>query len=170
MNKRKRRFPDGLLVLLLFGIFAACILAVLLTGADAYKRLTLRDEQAFDARTAARYLETRLHQADERNGIFPGTFDRKEEGRESYPVLFLEEKVEETSYYTRVYCYDGYLRELFCQAENEMEPEDGEKILPLRQVEFQLTKEGLLLAVLTGTDGKKQQVYYQIRSELEEEV
>ena len=34
---------DGLAALLLFGIFAACVLSVLLSGAGAYRRLTQRD-------------------------------------------------------------------------------------------------------------------------------
>ena len=42
---------DTLLALLLFGLFSVCVLAVLLTGADAYRRLTRRDRLAFDSRT-----------------------------------------------------------------------------------------------------------------------
>ena len=33
----------GLLVLLLLGVFAVCVLSVLLTGAEGYRRLTERD-------------------------------------------------------------------------------------------------------------------------------
>ena len=38
--KRKtiKHHIDGLIALLLFGVFAVCVLAVLLTGADAYRR------------------------------------------------------------------------------------------------------------------------------------
>ena len=41
---------DGLIALLLFGVFAVCVLAVLLTGASAYQRLTQRDMAAYDSR------------------------------------------------------------------------------------------------------------------------
>ena len=37
---------DGLLALLLFGVFAVSILSVLLTGAQVYGRLTQRDQDA----------------------------------------------------------------------------------------------------------------------------
>ena len=47
---------DGLAALLLFGIFAVCVLMVLLTGANAYRRLTERDQQAYQRRTCAQYL------------------------------------------------------------------------------------------------------------------
>ena len=46
----------GLLMLLLFGVFAACVLILLLTGARAYRRLTQRDQAAFDRRTCVQYL------------------------------------------------------------------------------------------------------------------
>ena len=47
---------DTLLALLLFGLFSVCVLAVLLTGADAYRRLTQRDRLAFDSRTCTQYV------------------------------------------------------------------------------------------------------------------
>ena len=39
---------DTLAALLLFGIFAACVLTVLLAGAEAYRRVTERDREAYD--------------------------------------------------------------------------------------------------------------------------
>ena len=60
---------DGLAALLLFGVFAACILAVLLTGADAYRRLTQRDQASYDRRTGTQYIATRVRQADRQDGV-----------------------------------------------------------------------------------------------------
>ena len=42
---------DTLAALLLFGIFAACVLTVLLAGAEAYRRVTERDREDYDRRT-----------------------------------------------------------------------------------------------------------------------
>ena len=50
--KENKRKADAVLVLLLFGVFAVCILSVLLTGADAYRRLAERDEMSYDRRIA----------------------------------------------------------------------------------------------------------------------
>ena len=58
----------GLLMLLLFGVFAACVLILLLTGARAYRRLTQRDQAAFDRRTCVQYLATRVRQGDVAGG------------------------------------------------------------------------------------------------------
>ena len=50
--KRKtiKHHIDGLIALLLFGVFAVCVLAVLLTGAEAYRRLTQRDRARSEER------------------------------------------------------------------------------------------------------------------------
>ena len=55
---------DGLAALLLFGIFAACVLSVLLSGAGAYRRLTQRDLTAYDRRTGLQYIAARVRQAE----------------------------------------------------------------------------------------------------------
>ena len=50
----------GLAALLLFGLFAFCVLAVLLTGAGAYRRLTARDQAAYEWRSCTQYIATRV--------------------------------------------------------------------------------------------------------------
>ena len=85
---------DGLIALLLFGVFAVCVLAVLLTGANAYRRLTERDQSAYSRRTCAQYLATRVRQADSLNGISVESFGGTD-------ALVLEETGSE--YLTRIY-------------------------------------------------------------------
>ena len=68
-QKRLRHRMDGLLALLLFALFAACVLAVLLTGARAYRRLTLRDQASYNTRTCVQYVATRVRQADTAAGV-----------------------------------------------------------------------------------------------------
>ena len=48
-------------------------------------------------------------------------------------------------YLTRIYCYGGFLRELFCAEDAVFAPADGEEILPAESL--QLSIEGYLLAV-----------------------
>ena len=55
---------DSLTGLVLFAVFAVCILMILLAGADVYRRLTERDQSVYGRRTIAQYLTTRIRQAD----------------------------------------------------------------------------------------------------------
>ena len=41
--KIQKNHLEGLIALLLFGVFAVCLLIVLLAGADAYNGLTTKD-------------------------------------------------------------------------------------------------------------------------------
>ena len=69
----------------------------------------------------------------------------------------------EEAYVTRIYCYDGYLRELFASATGNFAPEDGEKIIEAQQVDFNLT-EGCLQIAITSLDGEVTKQVLTLRS------
>lgn len=144
---------DGLIALLLFGVFAICVLAVLLTGADAYRRLTQRDQAAHDRRTAVQYVTTRVRQADCAGGVTVEEF-----GGVQTLVLGVGEE-----YITRLYCYDGSLMELYAGADTEFYPDDGERLMDMTAMEFDLD-EGQLETVCVDTDGVVSSVKLSLRS------
>ena len=148
---------DGLLILLLFSVFAVSILAVLLSGARVYRRLTERDDHAYDRRTAVQYVATRVRQADRLGDVSVRTF-------EGCPALILSEEIEDEVYETRIYHYDGYIRELFVSAEGEFLPEDGEKVLPAGSFLVNWEEPGLQIRILTE-DGRWQELRLALRSE-----
>ena len=123
MREHSRKHDlSSLLVLLLFAVFAVCILSVLLTSADTYRRLSDRDQGSYDHRTAAQYIVTKIRQADRQGAVSVQSFEGQD-------ALVLAEEIDGEPYLTRIYYHDGYIRELFTSADGEMLPEDGEKIL-----------------------------------------
>lgn len=155
INEKKRK-TDALAVLLLFGVFAVCILSVLLTGADAYHRLARRDQFSYDRRTAGQYLSTRVRQADRAGAVSVESFD-------GVDALVFAEEIDGEAFETLVYCYDGYLRELFVPAEGDFLPEDGEKVLQAEGLSLAL-EGSLLTAGLTGPAGERQELTLFLRS------
>lgn len=153
--KRKtiQHHMDALIALLLFGVFAVCVLAVLLTGADAYRRLTDRDRAAFDRRTAVQYLATRVRQADARGGVavedIGGATALKLDAESAYP--------------TWLYCYDGQLMELYCYFEERPGPEDGQPLMAVEALEVTL-EDGLLTLRVTQTGGESDTLLLSLRS------
>jgi len=145
-----------LLVLLLFGAFAICILSVLLTGADVYRKLSARDELSYNRRTAAQYLTMRVRQADQLGDVSIRPFEGED-------ALVITEVIEEDVYETLVYCYDGYLRELFAAADGGFMPEDGEKVLVAQDLSIQQTGQ-LLEMKLTAPSGEVQELSLYLRS------
>lgn len=155
-TRENKRRADTLLVLLLFGVFAVCVLLVLLTGADTYQRLSQRDQKGYDERTASQYLATRVRQADQLGGVEVASF-------EGIDTLILKEEIEGDVYETRVYCYDGYLRELFTAADGDFFPEDGEKILAAG--DLTLSHDGRILTIdLLDGNGQLRQITLYLRS------
>lgn len=155
-SKGNKSQIEGLLVLVLFGIFAICILGVLLTGAGAYERLMQREQDTYAERTVPQYIATKVRQADTYQAVTIGEFGGVE-------ALQLSEELNGEHYITRIYCYDGYLRELFSLAEGNFEPADGEAILKAEQVDFSL-EQNCLTVTVTTEDGIKTERKLALRS------
>lgn len=133
--KEKRSKLTDLLALTVFAVFALCVLLVLLSGAKVYRGLVQRGEENFAARTAARYVTMRVRQA---RTVTVGDFEGCE-------ALVIPENVDGATYLTRLYVYDGHIRELYCAENAPLSPADGEKILPADSLRFDL--EGSLLTM-----------------------
>ena len=88
-----------------------------------------RGQRAFDERTVPQYITTRVRQADTADGVLVGSFH-------GISSLEIYEELDGSTYITRIYCYEGYLRELFCEESAEMLPEDGEPIVEAENVMF----------------------------------
>lgn len=134
MNEKTTKITD-VLALLVFAIFAVCVLLVLLGGAKVYRQVVAQGEAQFEKRTAAQYVTMRVRQAE---AVTVDTFGEGD-------ALVIAEKLDGETYLTRVYCCDGYLRELYCAEDAALLPRDGEKILPADSLKLSLT--GDLLTV-----------------------
>ena len=145
---------DGLLMLLLFGVFAVCVLIVLLTGARAYRELTERDRAAYDRRTCVQYIATKVRQGDLTGGIAVETFGDAE-------ALCLKDP---DGFVTRLYCHEGWLMELYTLADGELEPQDGEKVVPLAGLSLDL-EDGLLTVEFQNGEGVTDTLRLSLRSE-----
>lgn len=146
-NKRQNKHSIyGLMALLLFCVFAGCILSVLLSGADTYQRLVARDQDTYGQRTCVQYISNRVRQTP-----LPG--EAKVLSFEGESCLVLPETIDGTKYVTRVYCYDGWIREMFTLADGDFLPEEGEKLLEAEALSFSV-KDGLLTVCLVDTEGE----------------
>ena len=157
MRDMKKNHLSSVLVLLVFAVFGVSVLMVLLTGADIVKKLNERDQSSYDHRTIMQYITTRVRQADQRGMVSV----REQEGQS---VLVLSEDIDGVRYETLVYGHDGYLKELFSEADLGIELEFGEWILPLQNVCF--SDEGShISAELVMADGRRQSLILALRSE-----
>lgn len=156
----KRHNVTSLAALLVFTVFTLCALLVLLTGAKVYRGVTDRARTRADAATAARYLTTRVHQADRTNGLLLEAFGDGD-------ALVLLSEADGEAYETRIYCHNGWLCELFSAKDAGLSPEDGEQILPLRGLSVSRQGQGLHITLQDNT-GAEQALFLTLRAQQEE--
>ena len=134
--KTKKHNISTVAALLTFCVFAVCVVSVLLSGAKAYRALTVDNSDNFTLRTCSGYLSTRMHQAESPDSVKTGAFGDGD-------CLLISEDIDGSEYVTRIYCYEGWLRELFTLADGNFEPADGEKVLEASDLHVSL-EDGLL--------------------------
>ena len=142
-EKGKTRLTGTLAVLAVFSLFACCVLAVLLYGARVYRSLTALSAENAETRTAALYLSGKIRQAARSDAV---TVCRFGDG----DCLRIPETRDGLEYWTWVYCHDGWLTELFGEAESRYAPEEGEKICRASELEAAAGENGLHIALRLG--------------------
>lgn len=147
MSKGKHSI-SSVIVLLLMSIFAACVLMVLLTGAASYKRLAFRDSKVYEWRTGIQYISAKIRQTDEIGAVWVDDFD------EDTPIdtLFLSEIIGQQRYITRIYCYDGYLYELYAAEDAQMSVQDGTQIMQLKDMQLGQKDDRIAVSITDEND------------------
>lgn len=158
---------DGVFVLLLFVLFAGSILMVLLLGASSYEKLVQRDQESYNGRTGVQYIAAKLRHNDEADCVQVGSFSERDNiNADEIPTLYLRMGTEGEFYYTKIYYYDGYIREVLCAEDSGLEPEAGQEILPARGLLF--TQENSLIQVtILDENQKEHQISLAVRSSQE---
>lgn len=144
-------------VLALFCVFAASVLLTLLLGIRAYSTVSSGADRTFDRRTALSYVAEKLRHADGDGGVSLGEFGGS-------PALIISEEYEGVEYETRIYIYEGVLRELFCEKGLELGPEAGNEIIPGSALRLDLRDGGLLEIRFTDSQGRSERIFTALRS------
>ena len=155
MKNRNRQFhSSGLPALLVLAVFALCLLRLLLTAGTVYADLTEEGQLHHNQRTAVNYLSTRLRQG---NGVYREDFGGME-------ALVFPEEIDGEGYITRIYCYDGWLRELYTAKDGTFSPGDGEKLLEMERFSV-IMEDGPIILEFLLPGGEAEQVIWQIRED-----
>lgn len=144
------RHIHRLLPVLLFTVFALCVMAVLYSGANSYRSLTTRDQDSYHHRTCVQYLSTKVRQASNPQAVSLAHFGDGD-------ALAITEYIEGQPYTTLVYCSGGWLRELFTASPQDCAPGAGEPILELKALSIEKDA-GLLLLEVTDLQGGTTQI------------
>lgn len=133
--KKRKASTSKIIVSLLFLIYAICIMIVLITGANVYKKIHDRDTAAYNSRIINQYIVTHIRQS---NSL---TIEDFGEGQ----ALVLQDHKE--GYITKIYSYEGYLMELFTSVESTLPASAGTRIA--ESDTFSINLESNLLRIST---------------------
>lgn len=148
-NQRRQGHIESLFVLLLFTVFAATLLLVLFAGANSYRRVAERGSDSYNRRICAQYIAAKVRHSDREGAIFVGGFSEPDRD-DGISTLYLRQEIEGATYDTRIYWYDGAVRELFAEAGGAFEPQDGNEVLRTSVLEFSYGEN--ILTVETGSE------------------
>ena len=157
---------SGLFVFLLLGVFEVFSTVMVLLGVKAYRGAVERTEAHNTSRIGSAYIRSMLR-ADDESGVFSleaceGTVGAPgAEQSVTVNTLTLRNDYGE-EYVTRIYVYDGSLREWFSRASEPFRPDQGEAVCPADEMTAE--KNGSLLTVHLRTGNTTQDVFFSLRT------
>jgi len=111
-------------IMLLLLLFGASICILFSAGYESFGRMNKLQDECLNTRVAMNYLSMHLRRADATGAV-------RIEELPNGTLLVLSEDIEGESYETRIYLYDGYLRESFVSADTPFDEEYGFEIVEL---------------------------------------
>jgi hypothetical protein len=132
-NKR----GDTVFVLIIFCIFAVSVLLVLMLGASTYQNMTEISREGQTERTVLSYIRTKVKNDDDAGKVNIVDFH-------GLSALSFEEELGGVLYRTLIYHYDGWVYELFSEAEIDFYPDTGVRIIRINDLSFEKQEHGLL--------------------------
>ena len=131
MNRRGGQKFDLLAVLLILCIFSVTVLSLLLTGAKTYRNITQKDQISQKEQIESLYISNKIFQAKTADAVRVATED-------GVQVLCIESEEGGEPCITRIYCCNGWIMELFSDADYKFRAGDGEKITPADSLQLSL--------------------------------
>ena len=159
--KQRGHSIDIVVGLLLFCVFTISMLMVLLTGADGYRKISEGMESQFSERTCLSYLVTKIRHYDSLNA--EGVNNVRIVDFEGIPAIALDEYTNEMFLTTLMYCYDGYLYELYTLKGSDFSPDDVLPVLAIDEVRFEYVLDSLLKLTVVA-DGRELSQYVFLQS------
>jgi len=153
---------EGAFVLVLFAIFAITVIAVLALGANSYRRLVTRDNDAYNRRIITSYVAAKIRSADSVGSVAVGGFSSPKTN-DGVNTLHLYQEIEGDTYDQRIYFYDGHVYEILTIADNNIDPADGSPVLEAHGLDFSM-EDGVVTVHSKDTEDRENHITISARS------
>lgn len=143
VHQTRKHTIDFLFSILLFLLFTASALLLILIGARVYQNCAQRMEENYTVRTALAYITEKVRQSDESHAVELSSI-------QGIPSLILRQEIDGEAYSTYIYEYEHSLRELFIKSSSFVTPDMGHSIVDLEELSIEELEGGCFR--LTATD------------------
>jgi len=144
-----------LFVLILFLLLSALSVSVIMAGSAVYEKISANMDANYDRRVTFSYLATKIRQNDETGRIFL-------KQKDGVDMIAIKESESEMTY---IYYFDGYIREIFVDADTAFELDWGDGIIQAEGFEFAFVDNKYEIEMsLTDSGGKVQTTKITLRS------
>lgn len=148
---------DSIFVMILFFLFALTAFVLVMIGVKQYQATADSMNYNYEVRTATSYLREKIRQNDSHAAISIDNI-------EGTDVLSLKSEVNGIVYYTYIYYYDGYLRELYVQDGSSYSLSSGQQIIELSGFELSEATDRLITVTITDTREGTTEMYLSVNS------
>lgn len=142
-----RHMVDVLFVITLFCVFAVCAILMIAVGAKVYQNTIDNMDTHFTSSTSMSYITEKIRQNDEAGGLSICEFGGSN-------ALLLTQTIHDEKYFTYIYSYGGYLKELFTKEGIDLDPSAGQNILAIQDFYIQEVKDSLFEITLVDKNHK----------------
>jgi hypothetical protein len=137
LKKKHLMSADGVAVFLLGAVFLFLSVGLVLLGSSVYRHVVADSQENDRMRTTLSYIANQVRRSDVAGNVRVGKFHGQD-------ALLLLQDLDGIECVTYLYCWEGSLRELFVEKGYELEPEAGLALIPLDNIFFALSEEGLI--------------------------
>ena len=151
----RKHYIDTLATLLIFAVFAICIISAILLGAKSYKAVSSRDAAAYDMRTCTQFIANKVRYASTPQSVSVVDID-------GVSALKIDQMEDGVMYCTYIYSYDGWLREYFAASDKQVKLSAGEKLLEMQNIEFSMDN-ALISCRIVSNNGSESSLFLNLR-------
>ncbi len=157
-RKNSKHIIDSVFVICLMLLFVLSALSVIAIGAAIYKKNVASMADNNSHRIASAYITEKIRQADIGGQVTTKSIFEKN-------ALVLSRVVNDQSFNTYIYDYDGNLMELDARADLDVfYPLSGQKIMEIGSLDIEEVSDNMLGITITLTDGTEEELYIAVRS------
>lgn len=134
---KQQHMIDILFLLSLFCVFAISSVILIIFGADIYQKTVSQMNNNYTTRTSIAYLTEKIRQSDSADSIVISQC-------EGTDILMLTTDIDDATYATSLYEYNGYLYELFSRTDIELPLDAGQPVMEINNLCFKMHNDNLL--------------------------